>query len=113
MPYRSASDRGSVTAELAVTLPVIVLVLALCLNALAALGVRVQLLDQSALAARLLGRGESEAIVRDALGGAEFEVVHSDGLVCVRLGRATGLLPMQARSCALDDEQYTAMSPDG
>lgn len=86
-------------------LPVVVLVLALCLNALAVLAVRVELIDQSAQAARLIGRGETIGEVQRLLGTAEFSVDRPERLVCVRLERQLGAIPIAARACALDAGQ--------
>ena len=58
-------DRGMVTAELAVAVPVVVVVLALGLAAIR-LGIdEVRCVDAARLAARALARGDSEASARD------------------------------------------------
>ena len=100
-------DRGSVTAEFAVALPgVVVLVAALAWGLqLAALQVRLQ--DAAAIVARAEARGESAPQTIAALGATVSR--HTDGeLRCVRLERAmTGPLgiaiALGASSCALGD----------
>src|SRR6218665_403178 len=116
------SERGSVTAELAVTLPAVALVLAACLTGVRLVGdnVRlvdaaadaappppaggglvgdnVRLVDAAADAARALGRGESEetasAIVARVYGSAALAVTSVDSYVCVTLtATGSGILP--------------------
>ena len=102
-------DAGTVTAELAVAVPAVVLVLAACLGGLR-LGVeRLQATDAAALVARAAARGERARAVASASedGGAVGPVVRSGDLVCatvVRRGRVLGLVvPVSARACALDE----------
>lgn len=80
---RRGADRGMVSAELALTIPSVVLVLALCLTALA-LGVdQVRCVDAARVAARAASRGEDPGLVRElALGRAptgSVVVVDGDG----------------------------------
>ncbi len=86
-------ERGSVSAEFALALPVLVLVLALCLNALAAMGSRIALHDQVADAARAQSRGQS---IHPSL-----KVTWPDGLVCVEGSRGVGVFAVTATACAL------------
>jgi hypothetical protein len=63
-------DRGMVTAELAVAIPVVVVVLALGLSAVR-LGIdEIRCVDAARLAARALARGDSEAVARSAAASA-------------------------------------------
>lgn len=100
------ADRGAVTAEFAVALPAIVLVLALGLGALAAGATAVRLQQAAAESARLFGRGDDErarAVVADV--GATVSVEREDSLVCVEasapISAAVPLGSLTARSCAL------------
>jgi hypothetical protein len=103
-------DRGAVTAEVAVTLPVVVVVLAACLGGLAIAGAQVRAHDTAADAARLLGRGESSAIAQQhvsrAIAGATLSISRPTELVCatVRVEQRLLLVPitLAASSCALD-----------
>jgi len=102
-------DRGSVTAEFAVVLPAVVLVLVLGAAVLGACGRQVRLQDAAADAARLVARGEpvsrASAAVGAAVAGASTAVNHRDDLVCVQASAPAGvpLVPvtLHADSCAL------------
>ncbi|QTV80042.1 TadE family type IV pilus minor pilin [Microbacterium sp. NIBRBAC000506063] len=108
----SARDEaGSVAAEFAVALPVVVLTLLLGVGALSAASTQVALQDAVSDAARLLGRGESDARVREtvsaSVAGAQLSAARQHGLVCVtgRVDLGVGRLvqlPLRARGCALD-----------
>lgn len=60
------ADRGMVTAELAVALPALVVVVAAALGGIAAMTAQVRCADAAATAARLAGRGEPAAVVAAA-----------------------------------------------
>lgn len=101
------AERGSVTAEFAVALPSVVLVLAACLSGLAVTGQQLRLQDAAALAARTLARdGDPESLVARLVPGARVSRQADGDLACVALtlpATLTGLLPLTltARSCAL------------
>ena len=110
MPSRSDdADRGSVTAEFAVALPAIALVLAACLASVQLVAQQVRLTDAAADAARALGRGESagtaQSIADRVSGGAALAQWAEDPLVCVSLSApGAGLLAaieLRAESCAV------------
>lgn len=102
-----SDDRGSATAELAVGLPAVVLVLVCCLSGMAVAGQQLRLTDAAALAARTLARGgDAQALVDRLVPGAAVARESENDLVCVTLtlpARLAGLLPitLTARSCAL------------
>lgn len=105
------NDRGSITAEFAIVLPGVVLVLGLCLAAVQAGGQQLRLTDAAATAARALGRGESvEQATALANGVAERSVqlsVHRPApVVCVdATAHPDGFfatLTLRARACAAD-----------
>lgn len=100
-------DRGAVTAEFAVALPVVVLVLALGLGALSTGAEAVRLQHAAAESARLFGRGDdagARAVVAGV--GATVDVRRADALVCVDVAAPAPVPlpvgPLSARSCALD-----------
>ncbi|WP_110590284.1 TadE family type IV pilus minor pilin [Microbacterium suaedae] len=102
-------DRGSVSAEFAVALPALVIVIVLGIGALAAASTQVRLQDAAADAARLVARGEADragSVVGDAVPGATSSVGTQGDLVCVTAtidGRLASLaIPLAATSCALD-----------
>ncbi len=106
---RRRTDRGSVTAEFAVVLPAVVVVLVLGATVLGACARQVRLQDAAADAARLVARGESDAralsAVTAAVGGATVVIGHRDDLVCVEASAPAGVpvpVPrLRASSCAL------------
>ncbi|UUT34983.1 TadE family type IV pilus minor pilin [Microbacterium elymi] len=97
------------TAEFAVVLPAVVLVLALGAGVLGACGRQVRLQDAAADAARLVARGETvaraQSVLADAVGGATGIVRHRDEFVCVDASAPAGLpvpiAALRAQSCAL------------
>lgn len=101
-PCRAERQAGTVTAELAVALPAVLLVLAACLGGLR-LGVeRIRLVDAAGQTARSGARGEPTA-PRDGIrvGG----VRRTGDLVCADVREDVPLLglpvPLSATSCAL------------
>lgn len=99
-------------AEFAVTMPAVLLVLAMTVGALGAAAHQVRLADAAADAARALGRGESAAtagaLAARVAPGSELSTSVDGQLVCVEVskawalpgGRATGIR-LAARACAL------------
>lgn len=106
---RRGDDGGSATAEFAVIVPAVVLLVALTAGSLSAVGRLVRLEHAVAQAARLAARGEPEraAEVVAAIADAHVDAVAAQGdLVCVTAS-ATPAAPLplpdlSARSCALD-----------
>jgi len=106
-------SEGSVTAELAMVLPAIILMLGVCLQAVGALGIQ---LTNSALArqaARELSRGVEVSVVASSLSQANSHASlrHSTegDLVCVSLSQSTGVGPLswllaevQVRECVIN-----------
>lgn len=100
------------SAEVAVTLPTIALVLAACLAGLQRGRLQVRLQDAAADAARMLARGESFAAAAGLAGSRvpgsrASSSAGPHGVVCVRLSAPAGRLPLlrdvelSADSCAL------------
>ena len=80
---RTRGDRGSVTAEAALVLPVLLVVLAAAVGVLACVAAQLQCVDAARVAARQAARGEAPAEVleagrRVAPAGARFSL-RSDG----------------------------------
>lgn len=102
-----------VVAEFAVTLPAVVVLLAIVLGSAGVAGQHVQAQDAAADAARLLGRGEAPgtalALAQRLVAGATLDIARADALVCVTLrapARVILSLPIievRGRACALDD----------
>jgi hypothetical protein len=112
MLSRSNSDLGSVTAEFAVALPAIVLVLAFAIGAIGLGGEQLRLQGAAFEAARMLGRGDSGALarVRSVFPAATLSTYASGESICAQarvtaaLGVLTGI-SLSATSCALNDAQ--------
>jgi Flp pilus assembly protein TadG len=62
MRWSPGDDRGMVTAELAVGLPALILVLGIALFAQAAVAAQLRCVDAASVAARLLARGEPASV---------------------------------------------------
>ncbi len=96
-------DRGAVTAEMAVALPVLVLLLAVSLGAVGAVTAQLRCVDAAREGARAAARGESSARVtalarQVAPAGARIEVAATgSGLVAVSV---TGRAPIVGRLLA-------------
>lgn len=98
------------TAELAVALPAVALVLAVCLAAVMLVAQQVRLTDAAADAARALGRGESSAsaqaiAARVAGSGVSLASVVDEAFVCATLrvpgGGLLHAIELSASSCAV------------
>lgn len=109
---RLVGDSGSVTAEFAVALPAVVLVLACCLGAVQVVAQQVRMTDAAADAARSLARGDDPAraarLVRHSLGSAELQTHRSGEFLCAQVTAPSAFAPfavlgltLEARSCAL------------
>lgn len=103
-------ERGSATAEFAVLMPAVCLVLAVCLSGLQLATRQVQVQDAAALAARSAGRGEDPAIIVGQLvPGASVHREMRGNLVCARveakgspMASLLGFATVSATSCALN-----------
>lgn len=92
-PHKGSADEGVITAEFAVALPAVTVVLALCLGA-ASTGVAQLKVEESArTAARAAARGDSEAQIRSAVSRIDpaqsVQIsVSPDDVVATEAGRA-------------------------
>lgn len=107
-----SADRGSVTAELAVALPAVVIVLALCIAGVQVGAAQVRVTSAAADAARALGRGESDAtaarIAQGVSGAPVTLAAHRDAeFVCAEVsgtpGGLLGAITLRASSCAMSE----------
>jgi hypothetical protein len=92
---RTKADAGYVTAETAMVLPVLALLLAVGLWAVAVAGAQVRCVDAARDAARAVARGESDATATTtaeaaAPGGAQIVVSRAGGLVTVTVSARVG-----------------------
>ena len=100
------------TAEFAVVLPAVLLVLGLCVGAVNVVAQQVQLASLASSAARMLARGDDSATMRARIAaaapGAQAAETPDGDFVCVGLERQArfgpvglGTLTLNARGCAL------------
>jgi Flp pilus assembly protein TadG len=106
---RSRCDRGAVTVEFAVALPVVAVVVSLAIGGVLLVDAQGRLQVAAATAARAWGRDDADG-AQAALGrlaaGAGSQVDRRDGLVCVSVERSGGgpfsALTLRATGCAAD-----------
>jgi hypothetical protein len=103
------SERGSVTAELALAMPSVALVLVITLGGFGLQVERLKLVSEAAVAARALGRGEAEADVRSQLAevdsGLAVKLDYLEDFVCANVSRKFEIAALQSfevseRQCA-------------
>lgn len=109
---RLKDSRGSVTAELAIAMPAVSLVIAITLGAFALQIERMKLVDIAATAARAIARGEPEEQVRGlvnemAPGGLGNQVSFSmlEKFACVQISKDIKLPGLGANIFALAETQ--------
>lgn len=91
-------ERGAVTAELAATLPAVVVIAALAIGGVGAAARQVSLQDSAGDAARAAARGDAPG---PYAGDATVELSATGELVCVTLRTIVlGVVPLAASSCA-------------
>jgi len=101
-----------VTAEFAVLVPGVLLVLAFCLAAIQIVGQQVRITDAAADGARSLARGDTAAVaaqrVRHSVGGASIADSRDGEYVCIDVSQPAEFAPARligidvtAHSCAL------------
>jgi len=110
-PTALTPDDGTITAEFAVVVPAVVLVLAMGLSALQVGVLHLRAADAAADGARSLGRGDDQgtaaARVARVLPGATMSSASDGDLVCVEVEASPGsglaaLMPVSASSCAME-----------
>ena len=109
MRSRFRDSAGSVTAEFAIALPAVVLVLACCLSGLQVVGEQLRLQDAAAAAARSIARGDSgQAVAERLVPGATLQQSVDGDLVCATISTTSRALvgaiagiALSATSCAL------------
>ncbi|WP_276309223.1 TadE family type IV pilus minor pilin [Nakamurella deserti] len=95
---REGADRGSVTVEAALVIPVLVLVLGACLAGISCVALQVRCIDAAREAARLAGRGDldgARAAAVQLAGAAAVDIAVGTRQVRVRVSAEPlgGLLP--------------------
>ncbi|GID30119.1 TadE family type IV pilus minor pilin [Paractinoplanes brasiliensis] len=111
---RPGRDRGAFTAELAVGLPALILLLMAGLAAVSAVAAKGQCLDAAREAALAEARGDSgaEAGARVAPPGAAVEVSGDADIVRVRVRARLQLLGTQLPAVAVEGSATAAREPE-
>ena len=102
-------DTGSVTAELVLTIPAVMMIVALALGAMSVQLQRMELVSAASTIARAIARGEPIEIV-DALVSSlgeqvGFEIQEELGVICVVLRSEIGFLSIDLPSLELIESQ--------
>jgi len=112
-------DRGYVTAETALVIPLLVMVTALLIWGLLAAAAQVRCVDAARAGARAAARSEAPALVRQmarqaAPAGARVTVLRDGDLVRVRVTvpRPRFLLTLTAEAAALDENTVATVGGD-
>ena len=113
---RPAGDAGMVTAELAACLPVLVLVLAVALSAVAVVGARVRLQDAAREAARAAARGDSAAAGRlaaEVAPGSSLQLANSAAQVTATVREQVHPLAGWLPALTITERAVAATEPAG
>lgn len=102
-------DSGSVTAELVLTLPAVLLIVGLALGAMSIQLQRMELVSAASTIARAIARDESieivDALVSDLGEQVGFEIQEELGVVCVILRSEIGILSIDLTGLELIESQ--------
>ena len=105
------SSRGSVTAELVLTLPAVLLVMTIAIAAMSLQSTKLQLVNVASLVASAVARGEPAEFVDQLVAAAgekvQFELEELEDSICVKLSVSTpvagidvGFLDLAEKQCA-------------
>ena len=102
-------ERGSVTAEFAVVLPAVAMILAISLGSLSAQVERMRLVSVAAGLARAVGRGEAEALAlarfEPSLAGRKVAFSAEQDLVCAEVSVNFTILGLPGQGLRLADRE--------
>ena len=102
-------DTGSVTAELVLTLPAVLLIVGLALGAMSVQLQRMELVSAASTIARAIARGEPiaivDALVTDLGEQVGFEIQEELGVVCVILRSEIGIFSIDLTGLELIETQ--------
>ncbi|CAN5335857.1 hypothetical protein BH24ACT9_BH24ACT9_02470 [soil metagenome] len=115
-PHRGLADAGMVTAETAVVLPVLILVLAAALAAVSVVTAQMRCTDAAREGARAAARGESDTAVRQiaassAPDGSTVSVTRDGDTATVQVSASVALLPGLGPSVTVSDSATAALEP--
>ena len=102
-------DSGSVTAELVLALPAVVMIVAMALGAMSVQLQRMELVSAASTIARAIARGEPiaivDALVTDLGEQVGFEIQEELGVVCVFLRSEIGIFSIDLTGLELIETQ--------
>ena len=102
-------DSGSVTAELVLTLPAVLMIVGLALGAMSIQLQRMELVSAASTIARAIARDEPieivDALVKDLGEQVGFEIQEELGVVCVILRSEIGILSIDLTGLELIESQ--------
>jgi len=102
-------DSGSVTAELVLALPAVVMIVALAFGAMSVQLQRMELVSAASTIARAIARGEPieivDALVTELGGQVGFEIQEELGVVCVVLRSEIGIFSIDLTGLELIESQ--------
>jgi hypothetical protein len=103
------NQRGSVTAELVLTLPVVMLVIAIAIAAMSVQLTKLQLIESALQVARAVSRGESselvDRLVSDSGENVSFEILEKDDRVCITLSAEVLIPGLDVAALELNETQ--------
>jgi hypothetical protein len=106
---QESDERGSVTAELALAIPAVMMLLAIFIGAMGLQLERFRLVDLAATLARADARGESPEVLKDLIDqwqpSANFKVESTQELVCIVVTKATSILGLPEKVFVLAEKQ--------
>ena len=108
---RASSSRGSVTAELVLTLPAVILIMTIAIAAMSLQSTKLQLINVAAMVASAVARGEPAELIDQLVATAgenvQFELEELEDSICVKLSVAApiagieiGFLELVEKQCA-------------
>ena len=108
---RSSSTRGSVTAELVLTLPLVILIMTIAIAAMSLQSAKLQLINVAAMVATAAARGEPAELIDQLVATAgdkvQFELEELEDSICVKLsvsapiaGIEIGFIELAEKQCA-------------
>jgi len=111
LSVRSSSTRGSVTAELVLTLPVVILIMTIAIAALSLQSAKLQLINVAAMVVTAVARGEPAEVIDQLVATAgkevQFELEELEDSICVKLSVAApiagieiGFIELVEKQCA-------------
>ncbi len=105
------SERGSVTAEFALVLPAVCMVLAIAIGGLGLQVERICLVGLASNAARSIARGEPEnQVVGDSLShGVSAQVSNQGNLVCVTAYKEVSIMALPEALFRIEETQCSRM----